>query len=65
MTFGSKRLGINMTGKDYSLNIELNVIKPRVWHCDEGTQKMGIDNNWTYYCNTFATYGGEGCTLTA
>jgi len=49
MTFGSKRLGINMTGKDYSLNIELNVIKPRVWHCDEGTLKMGIDNNWTYY----------------
>jgi len=49
MTFGAEKLGVNMVGKDYSLNIDLGIVKPRVWHCDEGTLKMGIDNNWTYY----------------
>ena len=49
MTFGAEKLGLNMSGENFSLTIGLDVVKPRVWHCDKGTLKMGIDNNWTYY----------------
>jgi hypothetical protein len=49
MTFETEKLSLNITGKDYSLAMEMDVVKPRVWHCDEGTLKMGIDHNWTYY----------------
>ena len=49
MTFGAEKLGLNMVGKDYSLTMDMDIVKPRIWHCDKGTLKMGIDNNWTYY----------------
>ena len=49
MTFSVERLGLNMSGEDFSLTIDMDVVKPRVWHCEEGALKMGIDNNWTYY----------------
>jgi predicted secreted hydrolase len=48
MTFESrklegKKLGLNMTGKDYSLTLDINAAKPPVWHCDNGVLRMGID----------------------
>ncbi len=49
MTFGAEKLGLNMSGENFSLTIDMDVVKPRVWHCEEGALKMGIDNNWTYY----------------
>jgi len=49
MIFGAEKLNLNMVGKDYSLTMDMDVVKPRIWHCDKGTLKMGIDNNWTYY----------------
>jgi predicted secreted hydrolase len=49
MTFGDRKLGLNMTGKDYSLVLDMDAVKPPVWHCDRGVLKMGIDNQWTYY----------------
>ena len=49
MTFAKEQLGLNMTGKNYSLALDLQVVKPPVWHCDAGVLKMGIDNQWTYY----------------
>jgi predicted secreted hydrolase len=49
MTFGKEKLGLNMTGTNYSLTLDLGVVKPAVWHCDDGVLKMGIDNQWTYY----------------
>ncbi len=49
MTFTAEKLTVKMTGEDYSLNIDLDVVKPRVWHCDEGALKMGIEQNYTYY----------------
>jgi predicted secreted hydrolase len=49
MTFSNQNLGLNMAGKDYSLKLDLNPVKPAVWHCDNGILKMGIDDEWTYY----------------
>jgi len=49
MTFAGKKIGLDMTGKDYSLKLDMEVAKPAVWHCDNGVLKMGIDNQWTYY----------------
>jgi predicted secreted hydrolase len=56
MTFEDKKLegrkmGLNMTGKDYSLTLDIDAVKPPVWHCDNGVLKMGIDapNQFTYY----------------
>jgi len=49
MTFEKENLGLNMAGRNYKLALDLNVVKPAVWHCDDGVLKMGIDNQWTYY----------------
>ncbi len=49
MTFGKEMLGLAMTGKNYSLALDLKMVKPAVWHCEDGVLKMGIDNQWTYY----------------
>ena len=49
LSFWAEKLCLNMTGNLYSLSIDLKIVKPRVWHCDKGTLKMGIDDNWTYY----------------
>jgi predicted secreted hydrolase len=49
MTFGPQKLCLNMFDKGYSLRLELEIVKPAVWHADDGTLKMGIDDNWTYY----------------
>ena len=49
MTFAAGKLGVEMAGENYSFAVNLDVVKPRVWHCDEGTLQMGIDKNRTYY----------------
>jgi predicted secreted hydrolase len=49
MTFAKKKIGMDMTGMDYSLTLEMEVAKPAAWHCEDGVLKMGIDNQWTYY----------------
>ena len=49
MTFGERKLGLNMTGTDYSLVLDMEVVKPAVWHADNGTLKMGIDGQYSYY----------------
>jgi len=51
MTFGKQQLGLNMGGKDYALSLELGIVKPAVWHCENGVLRMGIDKpkEKTYY----------------
>lgn len=49
MTFSKESLGLHIQGKDYQLALELAVVKPAVWHCDQGVLKMGIDDEFTYY----------------
>lgn len=51
MTFTDGSLGVVITEKGYSLSLALDVVKPRVWHCDRGVLKMGVDapKERTYY----------------
>jgi predicted secreted hydrolase len=49
MTFGDRILGLNISGQHYSLVLDMNAVKPPVWHCDNGVLKMGIDGQWTFY----------------
>ena len=49
MIFSPEKLGVHMSGEDYTFNVNLDVVKPRVWHCDDGKLQMGIENNFTYY----------------
>ncbi len=49
MAFSAKKLGLNMSAADYSLTLDMDAIKPPVWHCDNGVLKMGIEDNYTYY----------------
>ncbi len=49
MTFGKEKLGLEMSGVDYVLRLDLGVVKPPVWHCENGVLRMGIDDQWTYY----------------
>jgi predicted secreted hydrolase len=55
MTFENKKLksklvGLTMTEKDYSLILDMDVVKPPVWHCDDGKLSMGnVPDQWTYY----------------
>ncbi len=46
------QMELRMTGKNYSLNVHMNAIKPPVWHCEDGILKMGLINDpkqTTYY----------------
>ena len=50
MTFGKMKLGLDMTGKDYTLVLDMQAVKPPVWHCDTGVLQMGNDpKQRTYY----------------
>jgi predicted secreted hydrolase len=51
MTFSKKKVRLDMSGKDYSLHLDLDVFKPAAWHCENGVLRMGIDepNQKTYY----------------
>jgi predicted secreted hydrolase len=51
MSFLGKELGLRMKDKDYSLSLKFDVVKPPVWHCEDGVLKMGVDDpkEKTYY----------------
>ena len=49
MTFANNKLGLTMSEEAYSLTLDMDAVKPPVWHCDNGKLKMGIDDQWTYY----------------
>jgi hypothetical protein len=43
---------LHMESDEFCLNVELDAIKPPVWHCDDGVLQMGIPDNpkeKTYY----------------
>ncbi len=43
---------LRMIGKNYSLTLQMNAVKPPVWHCEEGVLKMGLlddPRQKTYY----------------
>ena len=49
-TMGSMKL--HMEGTDFSLDTEMEAVKPPVWHCEDGVLKMGVQNDpkeRTYY----------------
>ncbi|MDR1539145.1 MAG: carotenoid 1,2-hydratase [Clostridiales bacterium] len=46
------RMNLHMESGEFCLDVELNAIKPPVWHCDDGALAMGIQNDpkeRTYY----------------
>jgi len=49
--FSERKLDLSITTKDYSLSLEMNAVKPPVWHCDNGVLRMGLDDprQTTYY----------------
>jgi predicted secreted hydrolase len=51
MTFEDPRLGLDMKGEDYFLKLDIEAAKPRVWHCQDGELRMGIEGpkQKTYY----------------
>lgn len=51
MRFLDKELGLRMKDKEYSLSLKFDVVKPPVWHCEDGVLKMGVDDpkETTYY----------------
>ncbi|MBN1535984.1 MAG: hypothetical protein JW908_04580 [Anaerolineales bacterium] len=51
MKFDQGKLDLGITTKEFSLFLNMNAIKPPVWHCDNGVLKMGIDDpkQTTYY----------------
>jgi predicted secreted hydrolase len=58
MTFESNEFGskgymkLDMKDKDYLLTLNMNAVKPPVWHCEDGVLKMGLINDprqTTYY----------------
>lgn len=45
-------MGLSMKGRNYALTLDMNAVKPPVWHCDDGVLKMGLVNDpkqTTYY----------------
>lgn len=45
-------MSLHMKGDEFCLDVEMNAIKPPVWHCDDGALQMGILNDpkeRTYY----------------
>lgn len=49
--FSDQKLDLGITTQDYSLSLDMNIVKPPVWHCDNGVLRMGIDDpkETTYY----------------
>jgi predicted secreted hydrolase len=57
-----------MGADDYSLSLEMNAVKPPVWHCDDGVLKMGVDNpmettNYGSYTNLKLILGKRECEV--
>ena len=36
------RMQLRMKGKNFSVNVDMNAVKPPVWHCDNGVLQMGV-----------------------
>jgi predicted secreted hydrolase len=53
---------LNMTGKNYALQVEMNAVKPPVWHCDHGVLKMGLvdDPKETTYYYSYTNLASTG-----
>jgi predicted secreted hydrolase len=49
MTFEGQKLGLKMAGDAYKLALQMNLVKPAVWHCEDGKLQMGIPGEYTYY----------------
>jgi predicted secreted hydrolase len=51
MEFSAEEFGLRIKEREYSLSLALGVVKPPVWHCDDGVLKMGLDDprERTYY----------------
>jgi predicted secreted hydrolase len=49
--FNERKLSLHITAVDYALSLDMNTVKPAVWHCDNGVLRMGIDKpgQTTYY----------------
>ena len=46
------RMNLHMESDEFCLDVEMEAIKPPVWHCDDGVLQMGIQNDpkeRTYY----------------
>jgi predicted secreted hydrolase len=51
MKFSPKELGLSMKGSDNSLSLNLDVIKPPIWHCEDGVLNTDVEDpkERTYY----------------
>lgn len=42
--FSDKKLELSIITGDYSLFLDMNAVKPPIWHCDDGVLRMGLDH---------------------
>jgi predicted secreted hydrolase len=51
LRFDNGKLELSIRAKDHSLSLDMNAVKPPVWHCDNGVLRMGLDDpkQTTYY----------------
>jgi hypothetical protein len=62
-TYSSKgRMKLHMQSDSFSLDVELNAVKPPVWHCDDGALQMGIldDPKERTYYYSFTNLASKG-----
>lgn len=62
---GKGHMTLRMTGKHYTLTLEMNAIKPPVWHCDDGVLHMGVldDPKQTTYYYSYTNLASAGKLL--
>jgi predicted secreted hydrolase len=61
--FGSKgQMKLDMKGKNYMLTLNMNAVKPPVWHCEDGVLKMGLidDPKQTTYYYSYTNLAASG-----
>jgi predicted secreted hydrolase len=53
---------LRMKGNRFSVNLDMNAIKPPVWHCDNGVLQMGIldDSKQTTYYFSYTNLASTG-----
>jgi predicted secreted hydrolase len=56
------RMELHMTGKNYTLTVHMNAVKPPAWHCDDGVLKMGLlgDPKQTTYYYSYTNLASTG-----
>jgi predicted secreted hydrolase len=59
---GKGHMQLRMSGENYSLALDMNAVKPPVWHCDGGVLKMGIldDPRETTYYYSYTNLASKG-----